>query len=128
MNPKNWLDIVIIPIMLALIAICWPVIQNYNRRRIFKQLIFRELREISPFPQAATLKGWWEHCQKRFIHREIFLNPTENRDFILSLELDLVYFVTQLWHSLEKHDFEQWDYCLDGLSIEFRSSITTPVI
>jgi hypothetical protein len=116
MNTKDVLDIVVIPLTLALIAILWPEIQSWSRRRVFQGLIWRELLEVSPYPtDKAKLKGWWMHCQKRFIHREIFNNVKENRDFILSLNPDLVYMIAQLWQSLDDHNWDQWKYCLEEL-------------
>lgn len=119
MNIKDILDIIVIPITLALIAILWPEIQSWSRRRAFSRLIFRELREVSPYPEDASLEGWWQHCQKRYIHREIFDNVKENRDFILSLKPDLVYLVTQLWKSLEDQNWKQWDHFLDELGKDY---------
>lgn len=122
MHLKDWLTIVIMPLLLGLFATFWPVIQNRHRRRIFTQLILRELQEISPYPEEVRAENcvkWQDHCQKTFIHRKIFEQPNENRDFILSLEPDLVYFVSQLWHSLEADNREQWDYCLSELSKKY---------
>lgn len=117
MNLEEILQIVVIPIVLALIALFWPAILNWSRRRIFRSLILRELAEISPHPATATLEGWWRHQNKRFVHRQILGDVKTHRDFVLSLEPDLVYYVTQLWQSLEDQDWEQWYYCLECLSI-----------
>ena len=119
MELKDQLEIIVIPITLALIAILWPVIQNQQRRYIFHRLILRELEEISPYPEHASFDGWWEHCQKRFIHPAIFEDIKENRDFILSLEPDLTYWVSQLWHSLDTHNWEQWIHYLHELSSKY---------
>lgn len=121
MNAKEFLEIIIIPLTLALIALSWPEIQNRSRRRRFTNLIRRELQELSPYPQQACLEGWWQHCAKRFIHREIFEHPSENRDFILSLDAELVYQVAQLWQSLEQHNWDQWRYCLEMLQQQLAS-------
>ena len=72
MDLKDILAIIVIPISLAILAILWPEIQSRSRRRKVRRLIMRELSEISPYPKEATEEGWWQHCQKRFIHREIF--------------------------------------------------------
>ena len=116
LSAKEILDIIIIPVTLALIALLWPTIQSWSRRRAFRRLIVRELEEISPHPPEPTLKGWWEHQQKTFVHQAIFNNPSENRNFILSLEPDLVYFVTQLWQAKKEKNWAQWDYGLGCLS------------
>jgi hypothetical protein len=116
---KDWLTIVIMPLLLGLFAACWPAIQNRYRRRIFTRLIVRELREISPYPDKAKIENcvkWQDHCQKTFIYQKIFEQPKENRDFILSLDPDLVYYISQLWKSLKNGNWKQWDYCLAELS------------
>ena len=115
-------DIVIIPIILALLALFWPAIQNWHRRRIFTKLIIRELSEISPYPEDPDpnndkLSDWSSYCQKKFIHKEIFDNPNENRDFILSLDPDLVYYISQLWDSLENNNPSQWCYSLQEVTL-----------
>jgi hypothetical protein len=46
----------------------------------------------------------------------------ENRDFILSLDPDLVYLVSQLWHSLDERDFTQWEHTLGELSQKYDAS------
>ena len=112
MTPKDILEIAVVPGALALIALLWPEIQSWSRRRAFRALILRELEEISPHPTKATLEGWWQHQKKQFIHRTVFAEASENLEFILSLEPDLVYFVTQLWQSLEEADWDQWHYIL----------------
>lgn len=125
MGEKDWLDIadiVIIPMILALLALLWPAIQNWHRRRIFTKLIIRELSEISPYPKKPDpnndkLSDWSSHCQKKFIHKEIFDNPNENRDFILSLDPDLVYYISQLWGSLKNKNASQWCYSLQELTL-----------
>lgn len=119
MELKDLLDIVIIPITISLIALIWPGIQDWYRRRNFKRLILRELDELSPYPEDATLSGWWEHCQKRFIHREILEDPVSNRDFILSLDPDLSYYLTQLWYSLRERNWVQWKFALQRLNEKY---------
>ena len=122
MEIKDWLGIIVVPVGLALLGFVWPWTQDGLRRRGFRRLILRELEEVSPYPKTASKDGWWDHCQKRFIHREILQKPTENRDFILSLEPDLVYLVTQLWDSLDKHNWEQWDYMFKELETDHCTS------
>ncbi len=119
MDLKDILDIILIPISLAILAILWPEIQSRSRRRTFRRLIIRELSEISPYPKEATKKGWWQHCQKRFIHREIFRDPSTNRDFILSLDPDMVYDVAQLWNSLDEKNWVQWQYMLEQVNVKY---------
>jgi hypothetical protein len=114
---KDVLDIVVIPVVLAILALAWPAIQSSNRRRAFRSLILRELEEIAPYSEDAQDVGWWEHQRKDFVHQEIFQEVSKNRDFILSLEPDLVYLVSQLWDAKAKKDEGQWLHYLQELSV-----------
>jgi Zn-dependent M16 (insulinase) family peptidase len=116
MELKEILNIVVIPISLALLALIWPAMQSENRRCEFKALIFRELKELSPYPKNAQHQGWWEHQNKNFIHQKIFQNSSENLDFILSLNPELVYFVSQLWEAKNDKNATQWLNYLKELS------------
>jgi hypothetical protein len=129
MTVKDVLDIVIIPVVLAILALAWPVIQSWYRRRAFQNLILRELEELEPFPEEvvelkelehypedAETYGWWAHQKKDFVHQKILQDVSENRDFILSLEPDLVYFISQLWDAKRNKDDQQWLYYLCKLS------------
>ncbi len=102
---ESWKDIIgvlVIPVSLALIALFWPELQLYYRRRAFRKLIFRELQEVGPYPDVAKQgMQWWEHLQKDFIHKRIFEDVSGNRDFILSLPAELVYLVSQLWDAMK---------------------------
>jgi hypothetical protein len=76
-------------------------------------LILRELQECTPYPYEEDEQGnvkmdqskkkWTDYYQenKKFIHKDIFKNIKDNRDFILGLNPDLVYFVSQLWDEIE---------------------------
>jgi hypothetical protein len=109
MELKEILDIVVIPVSLALLALIWPARQSAIRRHEFKRLILRELEELSPYPdKTKVLEGWWEHQNKNFVHQKIFQNVSDNRDFILSLDPDLVYFVSQLWDAKNNKNDTQW--------------------
>jgi hypothetical protein len=82
-----------------------------------EDLILRELSEISPHPPDKTNReDWWCHQKKQFIHRRLFDDSNENIEFLLSLDADMVYFVTQLWQSLEDEDWDQWQYALKKLA------------
>jgi hypothetical protein len=39
--------------------------------------------------------------KKEFIHKDIICNPTENTDFIFSIDPRLVYHTRQLWSTFE---------------------------
>jgi hypothetical protein len=116
MNLKDWLDIVVIPIVLVLIALFWPLIQNWHRCRIFTKLVFRELPEIGPHSIESERENWTGHLSKNFVHRAILNEVSQNRDFVLSLNPDLVYYLSQLWDAYEARDEEQWLYFLAQLA------------
>lgn len=116
MNVKEWLDVVIIPLVLLLIALGWPIIQNWHRCRTFTKLIFRELQEIGPYPTDSERDHWAEHLTKNFVHRKILMEASQNRDFVLSLDANLVYDLTQLWDAFEDKDETQWLHYLGKLA------------
>lgn len=112
---------VAIPVALAIVAsgvaFFWPWFQSYHRGRRFRYLIQRELAEATPLPDEPTAAPpWFERLQRKFLHRDIIENVTQNRDFILSLDADLVYKVSQLWNALKDEDHVQWMYCLGRLT------------
>jgi hypothetical protein len=113
---KDVLQVAVIPVALALLALLWPWIQSRARRRSFKALIIRELRELAPYPENAQRgQSWSDHQRKKLIHQKIFQEPSANRDFILSLQPDLVYMVSQLWDARGNGDEDQWLYSLHEL-------------
>jgi hypothetical protein len=116
MMVKDILEVIVVPIVLAILALAWPAIQSWNRRQAFRGLILRELEEIAPYPEEAEDIGWWAHQQKNFVHQKIFQDASENREFILSLEPDLVYFVSQLWDAKTSKNERQWLNYLEKLS------------
>jgi hypothetical protein len=118
MTTKDILDIVLIPLAVVLLPLIWAFCASLFRRTQFRNLILREIEEIGPFPldrsSLPSGNSWTDHhTQKRFLHKEIFEKPTENRDFILSLSPDLVYHVIQLWQSKDNHD--QWLYMISQI-------------
>ena len=116
METKDWLDIVVIPVMLGAIALLWPVIQNWHRGRRFKSLIFRELQELGPYSRESVRDHWAKHLTKNFAHRTILREVSQNRDFVLSLDPDLLYHLLQLWAAYDARDEAQWLYCLEQLT------------
>ena len=116
MTTKDWLQIIIIPVSLAMVALIWPLIQNWNRRRVFMNLIRRELKEIGPHPEQPEKSGWWEHLSKNFVHQRIVTDVSPNRDFLLSLNPEVAYHVSQLWSAFGAKDDLQWLYYLSELS------------
>jgi hypothetical protein len=114
---KDIIEVLLIPVSLAFLALFWPEVQAAARRRAFYRLIVRELEELSPFPETAKQgDDWYHHLRKEFIHQKIFRAPSENSQFILSLSPDMVYLVSQLWGAFENRDAGQWLHFLDELS------------
>ena len=87
-----------------------------SKSRAFRSLILRELEEIAPYPAEPNRSGWWEHQKKEFVHQKILADASLNKDFILSLPPELIYFVSQLWAAKEARDDGQWLYYLQKLS------------
>jgi len=114
---KEILEVVGVPLVLVLLGSAWPLIQQCYRRRAFTRLILRELQELTPFPDKPVPGGkWWEHHKRSFVHQRIFSDVTNSRDFVLSLNPTLVYWVTQLWDSLARHDSSQWLWYLGKIA------------
>ncbi len=120
MNIKD-ISVLLIPIAVALLPFIWGFTSSTIRRRQFRELILRELEEIGPHPKEKDDEkdgsNWSDHhADKKFIHTQIFSKPTENRDFILSLKSNLVYYVNQLWNS--KSNPDQWIYFISMIEKE----------
>ena len=115
------LQIIIIPIVVATLALFWNSIQNWYKRHIFQKFIFREFEEISPNDRLGEGMKWYEYLQKEFVHQKIFENIKDNRDFILSLDPDLIYHLTQLWYTYKRDkDYQEssgseWLYHLEKI-------------
>jgi hypothetical protein len=108
----TWRDIISV-----LIVLLWPEVQSASRRRAFRRLILRELEELAPFPPNAQKNmEWFQHLSKNFVYQAVFMAPSENRDFILSLPPDMVYSVYQLWDALKNRNQVQWLYFLNKLA------------
>lgn len=119
-SPKDVVEVVLVPVTLAVLALVWPSIQGYWRKRRFQDLIRRELEEIAPYPKHLDLNtesraDWVKHMKTGLLHRRIFAEPTANRDFILSLDPDLAYLVSQLWEAVNDGDDQQFLHYLREL-------------
>ncbi|MDQ5853643.1 MAG: hypothetical protein M3380_16555, partial [Chloroflexota bacterium] len=81
-----------IPLAIFGLGLWLPKREDRQRQKHFVNLIRRELGEAQPeplFPSPLEMdecKSWTDFLHKRFIHQDIFENPSENRDFILSLD------------------------------------------
>jgi hypothetical protein len=100
---KDILEVLVIPLVLLLIGkliIWWD---QKRKEKEFLKLIIRELEELKPHPLEKKYDyEWCKHLEKRFIHESIFINPSSNTDFILSIDPDIVYFLTQMWIHFDK--------------------------
>lgn len=77
------------------------------------RLIVKELGEFEPTKnpdKGGTDKGgdWTSYLNKRFIHRDILSSPTENKEFIFSIDPNLIYLTIQLWGAFDNTDIEQF--------------------
>lgn len=116
---KEVFDILLIPIVGGTIALLWPTIQIQSRARRFKALIERELEEVRPYSGQEPSPPWFDQLKKVFLHRRIFEEVSENRDFIISLEPGLAYNISQLWDAIEQKNATQWLFYLKQVSEEF---------
>jgi hypothetical protein len=113
---------IIVPVFVAIlatfVAAFWPSLQNRQRARRFHRIIARELQELGPNSTLPAGLPWWRYLTKRFVHEQIFSTPnlSANRDFLLSLDPDVLYGVSQLWTAFDKRDAVQWNYFLQYLS------------
>ena len=120
---KDILDVIVVPLTLALLAILFPAIKSWHIRRRFKRLILRELQEIQPFPKEPQIGEIWSfHQQKKCIHKQIINESSENRDFILSLPPTLVYYISNLWdpENMKDKEARQWLHYLLKLKEYFQ--------
>jgi hypothetical protein len=72
---------------------------------------------MTPYPKKPLKNhNWWDHQTRKFIHQKIFNSPSDI-NFILSLDPNLVYYVSQLWAEidLENPNSEQWLYFLEEI-------------
>lgn len=113
---KDYLDVFVVPLIILLIGLTWPRILAYFRARAFLKLVRRELEEIKPHIPGQICEDWTDHLRKKFIHQSIVLCPSENRDFLLSVEPDVLYYLFQLWSSFEEGDAHEWLHFLSELS------------
>lgn len=117
MTLKDALDVVIIPVVVVLLGFFWPAIQARYRCGRFKQLARRELEEVGPYPEKREgQQSWKDHLKKDFVHRKIIQQPSENRDFLLGLSPEFVYWLAQLWSSYDTDQPDQWLHYLKKLA------------
>ena len=116
-SAKDLLDVVAIPVALAVLAAVWPAVEGYYRRRRFQRLTRRELSELAPFPDTPRAgQSWKSHVRKGLVHKAIVEAPSDNRDFLLSLSPTFTYYISQLWCAYQEDNTEQWLHYLGRLS------------
>jgi hypothetical protein len=94
---------VLVPLLAALLALAWPVWQQVQRRWTFNRLVRAELLEAAPRPRVRGDRSHWTtHLTRRFMHEQLIGNPTGNTEFVLSLNPDLAYSLSQLWINFGK--------------------------
>lgn len=116
---KDVLDIVFMPITVTLLAIFLPSylesVKQDERRSSFEMIISREFSEIEPQPEEVINKvegdEWHDHLKKNdFVHKRILDDASGNRDFLLSIDSDKIYYLNQLWaHMTRAKDSETPD-------------------
>jgi hypothetical protein len=117
-SAKDVLDVLLVPAVGGAVALLWPQLQAWDKRRRFERLIARELEELGPHPKirGSAFQAWTEHQNKNFVHKRIFEDASTNRDFILTLDATLVYEVSQLWDAVKTADETQWLWYLKCLA------------
>lgn len=122
---KDVLEVVLVPAIGGAIALAWPELQRRYKRRRFEGLIKRELGELRPFPQerTETSASWTDHQKKNFLHKQIIQDVSKNRNFILSLDPDLVYELSQLWDARTSADGVQWLWYLECLAKRYNGEV-----
>ena len=86
---KDLLQVLIVPISLAVFGYYWPLWLARTKRDAFEEMIWREMDEMNPLDRWIKDPDfrWWQLLPKRFVHERIFLEPSSNREFVLSLTL-----------------------------------------
>ena len=98
---KDILDVVV-PLVIFLLGISWPLIQAQYRCGRFKLLARREMEEIGPNLEPPQTNSWKDHLTKEFVHQKIIESASDNRDFLLGLKPEIVYWLSQLWFAYKK--------------------------
>jgi len=113
---KDVLEIVVVPLAIFLLGVFWPLIQAQYRCRRFRRLAHRELEEIGPRLDLPDQDKWNKHLTKEFVHKQIIESASENRDFILGLDPEFVYWLSQLWFAHRSGEADQWIHYAAALS------------
>jgi hypothetical protein len=118
-NLRDLIDVLLVPLSAALLAVLWPFFSARRRRKNFEYLIRRELREAAPDSPSPD-RLWHEHLPRRFLHQDIIADPVSNTEFLLSLHPDLTYNLSQMWDAFaEAVDDQKRRAPLDDVAREF---------
>lgn len=113
---KDVLDVLLVPAVLAVMPLIWSRIQSARRRTAFENLVYRELEEAKPHT-VTKAKGesaitpnakWTDHLKKKFVHQQVFAKSEDKLEFVLDLDPDFTYLVSQLWVAYGSDDGTQW--------------------
>jgi hypothetical protein len=95
---KELLEVLLVPLSVGLIAVPLPEFGARKRRANFERLIRRDLEEATPYAPNSGVNGTWhEHMTRRFLHEGIIRHPRENEEFVLGLNRELSYNLSQMW-------------------------------
>jgi hypothetical protein len=97
--PKDILEIVLVPLAIAVLGFLWPTLQAGRRRWEFLRLLRRELEEAGPTPATRQQGcGWARHLEKRFLHQSLMPGQSSgDPSSMLSLKPELAYDLHQMW-------------------------------
>jgi hypothetical protein len=108
---RDWVEFVnkvvlpaLVPLAVLVGGLLFPRYLERRRRAAFLHLIRQEIGEAGPHPRPESAAAWPQRLTKRFIHEAIFADPSQNRDFLLSLDPELAYNLGQLWITFKKAD------------------------
>jgi hypothetical protein len=105
---KDLLDVLVVPLSVAVLVTLWPNLAARRRRANFEDLICRELLEAAPhgWSPGASTPPWPEYLTRRFTHEDVIAHPSGNTEFVLSLDPELSYHLSQMCIELEKSKSE----------------------
>jgi hypothetical protein len=120
---KDLIEVLLVPVSISFLALLWPSMAARRRRKNFEYLIRRELEEARPEPEVpGSGSPWHKHLGKHFLHQQIIKRPVENTEFVLSLNPQLAYSLSQMWIAFDegtradeataRHHAEQWCWYL----------------
>jgi hypothetical protein len=106
---KDVVDVLLVPISVGLLALVWPSWIARRRRQNFRYLVRVELQEAVPRTgsDGNRKRAWHEYLSRRFLHERVIWQAAGDTDFLLSLNPQLAYVLSQLWISFDKGSADQ---------------------